>query len=407
MGKINLSSPMKIFLVSFISMTLAMATLGYATYQACYEVLADDIGRRAQATAQVAAHLVEVNPKLVQEMMALDILSARNHQASLEFKRNMAPLIKHNDVDFIYVEVKLQGNQVRYFVNPTEEEGFGEPPGTPLEYMYILTSEDESQYKNRDRYDVGDPLRERAYTEKIPMFGSPTHNKWGYLMTGYTPLFYQGHFIGLLGVDIAGDEFLAAVTSVRNIIVVSFGIIVLLGGFFLYWASLILSKPMFIDGLTKLFNHQYMKARLQEEISRAKRYGRPLSLLMLDLDFFKRINDCYGHHSGDQVLQRVAQLIQGGLKEENIACRYGGEEIAIILPQTALWEATGVAERLRRTIEEAKLSVELASSPFQVTVSIGIAELTGEDTPEMLLNKADRALYLAKNRGRNRCDCCA
>lgn len=408
MRNIKLSSPMKIFLVSFISMTLAMAALGYATYQACYTILADDIGRRAQATAQVAANLVNIDPILVQEMRSLDILSARNHEAALEFKKKMAPLIKHNEVEYIYVEVKLPGNQVKYFINPLEEEEYGVPPGTPMDYFYVLTSEDENKYTNRDRYDVSNHLRERAYTERIPMFDEPTYDhKWGYFITGYAPLYHHGYFIGLLGVDIPGQEFYAAATSVRNIIVVSFGIIVLLGGFFLHRASLFLSKPLFIDGLTKLFNHQYMKARLQEEISRAKRYERPLSVLMLDLDFFKRVNDGYGHQAGDQVLQRVSLLIQKSLREGDIACRYGGEEIAVILPETALSEATDAAERLRCTIGSAEYHVEPASIPIKVTVSIGIAELTNENTPDRLLNKADQALYLAKSKGRNRCDYCA
>lgn len=409
MRSFKLSSPMKIFLVSFIAMTLAMAALGCATYQACYQILADDIGRRAQATALVAANLVEIDPVLINEISSLDILSARNHAAALDFKKKMAPLIKHSGVSYIYVEVKLTSDQVKYFVNPDEEGKYGVTPGTPMEYLYVLTSEDESYYSNKDRYDVGNQLRERVYTERVPMYSFPTHDaKWGYFITGYAPLYHHGYFIGLLGVDIAGEEFHAAVTSVRNIIGFSFGIIVLLGGFFLYRASLFLSKPMLIDGLTKLFNHQYMKARLQEEISRARRYQRPLSILMLDLDFFKRLNDSFGHQAGDQVLQRVAMLIQNSIREGDIACRYGGEEITVILPETSLAEATVVAERIRSAIGSAEYYVgPVASIQIKVTVSIGIAELTDETSPEMLLSKADQALYLAKSKGRNRCDCCA
>lgn len=407
MAKIKISSPIQIFMVSLIAMTVAMAALGYATYRACYDLLAKDLGLRAQATAQVAANLVTIDKQLVDEIQALDIKSSRVHPAALEFKKKIAPILEHNDILYIYVETKLQGHQIRYFVSPEEEAVFRQTPGTPMEYFYVLTSEDEGEYTNRDRFDVSDPLRERAYTEKKPVYDQPTHTKWGNLLTGYAPLYDKNNeFIGLLGVDISGVEFIKHVNYVRNIIIISFGILVLLGGVILYRASRILSKPMYLDGLTKLFNHQYMKARLEEEINRAKRYGRPLSVLMLDLDFFKKINDSYGHQSGDFVLRKIAELLLINLREEDIACRYGGEELVVILPETGLKEAAMVAERLRLSIEQAEFTLPNREQPVNVTVSIGIAEMAEGDNPNQLLQKADEGLYLAKRRGRNRYDCC-
>ncbi|SHE49514.1 GGDEF domain-containing protein [Desulforamulus putei] len=370
-------------------------------------MLAKNLGLRAQATAQVAANLVKIDQKLIDEMLGLDIKSSRNHPAALEFKKKMAPLLEQHDIKYIYVETRLQGHQIRYFVSPEEEKVFGQPPGTPMEYFYVLTSEDESSYTNRDRFDVSDPLRERAYAEKKPFYDRPLNSKWGNLITGYAPLYNEkGQFVGFLGVDISGHEFTRHVHYVRNIIIISFGIIVLLGGFILYRASRVLSKPMYLDGLTKLFNHQYMKARLEEEINRARRFKRPLSVLMIDLDFFKRINDFYGHQSGDFVLRKVSELVLVNLRDEDIACRYGGEELAVILPETSLKEAAVVAERLLRSIEKTEFSLAGIEEPVQVTVSIGVAELNEGDTPDRLLQRADEALYLAKRRGRNRYDCC-
>ncbi|CCO07636.1 hypothetical protein [Desulforamulus hydrothermalis] len=178
MGKIKLSSPVQIFIVSFFAMAVALATLGYSAYHACYELLAKNVGLRAQATAQVAAQLVRLDRQLVAKKQGLDIQSSRRHPATLAFKKQMAPLLQQQDIKFIYVETKLQGPQIRYFVTPEEEHVFGQPPGTPLEYFYVFTSEDESSYTNRDRYDVADPLRQQAYAEKKSVCGEHLKSKW-------------------------------------------------------------------------------------------------------------------------------------------------------------------------------------------------------------------------------------
>lgn len=401
------TSPQKIFLVSFLAMTIAMATLAYATYQACYNILVKDLGLRAQFTAQVASSLVEVNQDIVREMMSLDILSSRNHIQALEFKRRVEPLLKYNDIKYIYVEIKLQGNQIRYFVNPDEEKLFNEPPGTPMEYFYVLTSENENTYSNRDRYDVSNPVREKAYNERIPTYGLPSKGKRGSVISGYQPLYdSKNRFVGLLGVDISGDYFDQSIWYVKNIILVSFGIIVMLGGMILYQASKTLSKPMYMDQLTKLYNREYLKTRLESEISRSNRSGRPLSMLMMDLDHFKSVNDRYGHQNGDIVLKKISEVILISIREEDIACRYGGEEIAVILPDTGLNEAIIVAERLCKTIETICFFVDHQEEPFHTTISIGIAQWAENDTMDSLTKKADDALYRAKENGRNQYQWC-
>lgn len=402
MDQRRLSSPLQIFLVSFFAMMLAMAAIGYATYRACFDLLEDNLGKRAMSTAQIAANLVKVDKKLVNEMLQLDISKSRNHPQALAFKQKMGPLLSYNDIEYIYVEVKLPASKVRYFVKPQEEKKFGVPAGTPMQIFYVLTSENESSYTERDRYDVSDYLRERAYAEKRPTYDSFFNSKWGNLMTGYAPLYDENQFIGFLGVDISSKTFIKSMEHIRYIIIVSFGILVLLGGIFLYRVAHFLSKPMFKDGLTELFNHKYMKDRLTEEINRSRRYKRSLSILMLDLDFFKRVNDEYGHLAGDYILKKVSDLVRVGLREEDIACRYGGEELLIILPETGLKEAIAVAERLRCSIENTCFLLPGINTPVQVTASLGIAELTDEDTMDSLLKKADKALYLAKSSGRNR-----
>ena len=156
------------------------------------------------------------------------------------------------------------------------------------------------------------------------------------------------------------------------------------------------------DSLTGLFNRRYMEQRMKEEVTRAQRYDLPLSLLMLDIDHFKKINDTCGHQAGDKVLQNLGKIIINIVRESDIAVRYGGEEIIIITPHTKVAVASSLAERLRATIESADL-LEAGgnNSPGSVTVSIGVAELGG-DTIQGLIKKADQAMYRAKQEGRNR-----
>jgi diguanylate cyclase (GGDEF)-like protein len=163
----------------------------------------------------------------------------------------------------------------------------------------------------------------------------------------------------------------------------------------LYEQSLLMSHT---DSLTRLYNHGYFQDQLAEEINKAKETKKPLSLVLLDLDNFKALNDSLGHQFGDKVLSEVSQILKDTSRENDIVARYGGEEFAIILLEVNKANARERGERLREAIEQRNLSVE----GKKVTVSVGIAAL-GEDaeTKNELIYKADRALYEAKSRGKN------
>ncbi len=151
------------------------------------------------------------------------------------------------------------------------------------------------------------------------------------------------------------------------------------------------------DGLTGLFNHRYFHERLDEEISRSSRFGTALSLIMMDLDLFKPYNDIYGHVAGDEVLKQIGQSIRHSVRGIDIACRYGGEEFTIILPETRLDDAYIVAERIRKTIE-----LEMFTKQIPLTASLGLASWPADGvTKEELIACADGAMYLAKAMGRN------
>jgi len=152
------------------------------------------------------------------------------------------------------------------------------------------------------------------------------------------------------------------------------------------------------DALTGIGNRLYFNRSLNKEIQRSRRYKSDLSLLMFDIDFFKKVNDNYGHDVGDQVLVEISAVIQSLLRETDILCRFGGEEFAIIMPETGLIEAEKSAERLRSTIEK----VSTSEFPSKLTISFGVGQVTKWDNEKTILKRVDNALYSAKELGRNR-----
>ncbi len=160
-------------------------------------------------------------------------------------------------------------------------------------------------------------------------------------------------------------------------------------------------KLSIIDPLTQLYNHGFIIKRLEEEFKQAERYGRELSIIMADIDFFKKVNDTYGHQTGDYVLKIVARIMQESVREIDIVGRYGGEEFLLILPETGKKNTRIIAERIRQRIENQKFSQFL--SAFSITISLGVAEYEKKlKLPSELIKKADTALYKAKEEGRNR-----
>jgi diguanylate cyclase (GGDEF)-like protein len=158
-----------------------------------------------------------------------------------------------------------------------------------------------------------------------------------------------------------------------------------------------------VDGLTGLFVRRYFDARIEEEIERARRYGQGFSVVMMDVDDFKALNDAHGHQAGDRVLRQVAAAVKANMRGVDTASRYGGEEIALILPRTEMVSAYNQAERIRAAIEQGRVATE-DGEVIAVTASFGIAAYpeSGASTADELVQRADRALYRAKKTGKNR-----
>ncbi|MFO0661691.1 MAG: GGDEF domain-containing protein [Polyangiaceae bacterium] len=156
-----------------------------------------------------------------------------------------------------------------------------------------------------------------------------------------------------------------------------------------------------VDGLVQIYNKRFMYEALEKEIVRARRHVRDLCVVMFDIDYFKKINDHYGHLAGDHVLKELARVVQGRIRRDEVFARYGGEEFAMILPETSLQGATAFCESIRKIVEAHKFVFQ--GETIAVTISLGAALLLDSDRSGTdIIKRADEKLYEAKRAGRNR-----
>ena len=157
-----------------------------------------------------------------------------------------------------------------------------------------------------------------------------------------------------------------------------------------------------IDGLTGLHNRRYFETHIVGLLDQAARKGKPLSLMILDIDHFKSVNDTYGHDAGDEVLKSFAARARKVVRSADLVCRFGGEEFVVVMPDTTLTVAALIAERIRATVEKDPFTIGPEKPAIAVTVSIGLAERGRDNLSEALYRRADKALYRSKGAGRNR-----
>ena len=225
----------------------------------------------------------------------------------------------------------------------------------------------------------------------LAAFAHPLGSAWR-LSLGWTLVLYGILAIGLWDRD--GFRMLGYVATAFLGQVTVAALILLLARFReMYGQTRFWREQALTDTLTRLPNRRAFELALTRELSRAERYGTPFSLVLVDLDRFKQINDTLGHDHGDEVLRRVARFLVEGVRREDVVARWGGEEFALLLPSTRASDALRLAERLRQALEDLDLGV---------TASFGVAEYLPGESEEALFRRADQALYRAKERGRNR-----
>jgi diguanylate cyclase (GGDEF)-like protein len=312
-----------------------------------------------------------------------------------EFSSSLASSIHYDDVinklchysrqafsgDAFFFEHGAQGFQVKHFPN----EISGEPK--EIDFRGTLTG---LAIENRHKEYVSD-TRQLGLKVLPPQFRTEEARS-----VIAVPLFFEGGLIGIFGMLSKQKEFLdsrqislvevmcnQAATSIANAKM-----------------HAEIKRMATTDGLTGLYNHRVFQQKLTEELKRSERQKTPLSLLLTDIDFFKKVNDTYGHPAGDLVLRGVSRILQNEIRDIDIIARYGGEEFVVILPGTDSIGAKNIAERLRTAIMKETFSSD--NRTLKVTMSIGIATAPADtQIKEELIEKADQALYHAKHNGRN------
>ena len=156
------------------------------------------------------------------------------------------------------------------------------------------------------------------------------------------------------------------------------------------------------DGLTNLYNRRYFDSHIQVMLKDSLTTGKPMALVMVDMDHFKQVNDTYGHQSGDDILKELAKRIMDNVRPTDLVARYGGEEFVIIMPDTSLKNAAEVADRVRKIVEAKEFAISAPPHKINKTISLGLSIAKNDDTIEKLINRADKALYHVKNTGRNK-----
>jgi diguanylate cyclase (GGDEF)-like protein len=207
------------------------------------------------------------------------------------------------------------------------------------------------------------------------------------------PIVHQGEFLGLVHLcgSPEGAGFTERDVRLIKVFAVQLGAAV---------KNAQLYEQAITDGMTKLYLHRYFKQRLYDELKRAARFKRNLALIMVDIDHFKSLNDNYGHQTGDEVLKHVASILRRAVRTHDLPVRYGGEEFALVLPETEFGGAVAVAERIRKSIETDYL--EVSGVVLKITASFGVAIFPDcADDMDSLIKAADVAMYWSKEHGRN------
>ena len=207
------------------------------------------------------------------------------------------------------------------------------------------------------------------------------------------PLMVKRRVIGVVSLTTRDDSHTFTLDELELVVLMSAHISLALENNRLYEISV-------LDGLTNIYNRRFLEQRLLEEVAYSKRYTKPLSVVLLDIDFFKPLNDTYGHQAGDFVLKNVSAILSQALREYDVVARYGGEEFAIVLPTTPKQKAASIAERLRLSIAERDFRFK--DEVIKCSISLGVASFPDDGTDaESLVAASDKALYKAKERGRN------
>lgn len=400
--------------------------LGYYVVEVATKTFTNEyfsmLGNKALDIAEISAAKYEITDQEVRELKALNFSEILEHPANQRLSELFETGHFSSDLKYAYIMVELNDDEIQYTVTEDTSVYYKAPAGTKLDLFWLTdviinqsqkaeAEAEEDYYNNRNRYSIMRENDREVYSKRESSY-ILTEDEYGLAFSGLVPIHsVEGSFVGLLGVDLYFESFSEWVEQMRILLTLVYLIPTLL--LTIIYAVVYIKriknsdKEANTDALTGLYNRRYLNLVLPQLVKNAFYKMSNLSVIMIDIDFFKNYNDNYGHQMGDEVIVLVSNAISGVLRKKlDIVCRYGGEEIMVLLAETDEAGAVHVAEKIQTAIESVAIKHEFSSVAGHITVSQGIyTHIPGNSdriSAYQYITKADEALYKAKRCGRNR-----
>jgi diguanylate cyclase (GGDEF)-like protein len=377
------------FLIIMLVLAVALSIPAFSIYSNMKNLTEEEIGKSAMSLSISVATLLEQDLDNYIKLAEVEDYSAKNYDEAYYQKMLgiFNGLAKKTDVSYLYTEKLISDDNT----------------------MYILDGEnqDSENFSPIGSKDVVDETKIEAYNTKMPLYSPLMHyDPWGELISGYAPIIdpATGEVVSLVGTDVSADKIYQIVSNIRTIVIINFLILLLILGFTVYKLLGLTADTMETDYLTGLFSKRYYENHLKRLFRNAKRFGEEFSVIMIDIDYFKQINDQYGHQFGDLVLRGVADVMRQHTRSIDKCARYGGDEFIILLPGAKNASVSIIAERIREGVSEMLLTSE-NDQVVPISVSLGYAQWEPDCSADQLTTRADKAMYVSKNTGKNKVSC--
>lgn len=350
------------------------------------DIVIKESAEEAKGIAATAARFIEDNVSDYRKLSDVTNYSEDNFDKDyyLRMNRLFRLIKKDTGADFIFTEKKISDTEIEYILD-------GEDPESDL--FSPIGSRDGMSKEELKAFNEG----------VITATGMIRDEAWGEYLTAFAPIKDSGELIGLVGVDFSSEHIRMIVRNVSYVtylilfLLISLSYVAIQNLFKMHYSSLN------TDFMTGLINRRGFKEAVHNAISDAKKYGVAFTLIILDIDNFKDINDSCGHPYGDEVLKIIAHIIKQNTRHSDLSFRYGGDEFALILPGTSKEDALQVCMNIQSSLNDDRHFTEDACHP---TMSMGICEWSGNMTSDDIIKAADEAMYLSKQESKNRIKMC-